>query len=400
MSLEKSWRWFGDNDPIKLNWIRQMGVQGIVTSLHHVSAGEAWKSEEIAAVKNKISSQGLKWNVVESLPVAEGIKSHSNEYSKLIENYIRSLKALSENGINKICYNFMPVLDWARTDLSHVLPSGGISMKFDYSVFAAFDIHILERPNAEQDYDENTLSKAEEIFSKLSKEQQNQLAHNIIVVTQGFIHGNVNDTADYKLHFLRLLEKYSNIDPEQLRNNLKCFLDDILPFAEKFGIEMAIHPDDPPFSLLGLPRIASTTEDFKWIFNANNSEANGLTLCSGSLSVGNENVCKIAETFSEKIKFAHLRNKEITAYRVFRESGHLEGIVDMVKLIKILLREQERRLKNGIEHSIPVRPDHGIAILQDESLNNNPGYPLYGRLKGLSELSGIEKTILDLGLHL
>lgn len=264
MSLEKSWRWFGANDPIKLNWIRQMEVQSIVTSLHHVPIGKVWKSDEIAAVKNKINPHGLKWNVVESLPVGEGIKTHSKEYSQLIENYILSMKALSENGINKICYNFMPVLDWARTDLNYILPSGGISMKFDYALFAAFDIHILERPNAVKDYDEKTLSNAEEIFSTLTQEQQHQLAHNIIVVTQSFIHGNVNDSADFKSHFLDLLEKYSDIDRSQLRYNLKSFLDDILPFAEKYGIEMAIHPDDPPFSLLGLPRIASTTEDLDW----------------------------------------------------------------------------------------------------------------------------------------
>jgi len=399
MSLEKSWRWFGDDDPIKLNWIRQMGVQGIVTSLHQVPAGEAWKSEDIAAVKNKINSHGLKWNVVESLPVTEGIKTHSKDYSRLIENYILSLKALSENGIKKICYNFMPVLDWARTDIRYVLPSGEVSMKFDYAVFAAFDNHILERPNAEKDYDEKTLSKAEEIFCKLSAEQQNQLANNIIVVTQGFIHGNVHDSVYFKSHFLSLIEKYSDIDQRQLRNNLKCFLDDILPYAKKFGVEMAIHPDDPPFSLLGLPRIVSTTDDLEWIFDANKSEANGLTLCSGSLSVGNENVCEIAEKFSDKIKFAHLRNNEVTDYKVFHESGHLDGVVDMVKLMKILLVEQQRRLKEGIEHSIPVRPDHGLEILQDESLNNNPGYPLYGRLRGLSEIIGIEKTILNLGLH-
>lgn len=399
MSLEKSWRWFGTKDPIKLDWIRQMGVQGIVTSLHNVPVGEVWKSEEIAAVKDEIGSYGLKWNVVESLPVGEGIKTHSKEYAQLIENYILSMRALSENGINKICYNFMPVLDWARTDLNYKLPSGGVSMKFDYALFAAFDIYILERPNAVKDYDEKTLLKAADIFSKLSEDEQHQLAHNIIVVTQGFIHGSVNDTADFKSQFLALLEKYSDIDRDQLRRNLKSFLDDVLPYAEKYGIDMAIHPDDPPFSLLGLPRIASTAEDFDWIFNSNNSDANGLTLCSGSLSVGGADVCEIAEQFAHKIKFAHLRNNEITDYRVFHESGHLDGVVDMTRLVKILLTEQGRRIKEGVDHSIPIRPDHGIAMLQDEFLNHNPGYPLYGRLKGLSELTGIEKTILDLGLY-
>lgn len=394
MSLEKSWRWFGVNDPVKLSWIKQMGVQGVVTSLHHVKAGEVWTSDDVSTVKNNIESHGLTWNVVESLPVAEGIKTHSSDYDRLIENYIQSLKVLSECGIKRICYNFMPVLDWARTDLNFRLPNGGISMQFDYAVFAAFDIYILKRPNAERNYDEKTLSKAEQIIATLSKNQQNRLAHNIIVVTQGFIHGSITDSEDYKAQFLRHLETYSDIDHSQLRLNLKAFLDDILPSAEKYGIKMAIHPDDPPFSLLGLPRIASTSEDFEWIFSANISPSNGLTLCSGSLSVGEENVCEIAAQFADRIHFAHLRNNEVTGHRIFHESGQAEGKVDMVKLIQLLLNEQQRRLNEGLDPTIPFRPDHGIAMLEDENLNCNPGYPLYGRLKGLSEIVGIEHALL------
>lgn len=396
MALKKSWRWFGEKDPVSLSWLPQMGIKGVVTSLHHIPAGEAWSFQNIQQVKNKIQSKGLTWNVVESLPVAEGIKTHSADYDRLIDNYIHSLKALSENDINTVCYNFMPVLDWARTDLKYKIPLGGISMKFDYAVFAAFDIYILNRPYAEKDYDNQTIIEAKKIFQGLSKEEQNNLSYNIIVATQAFIHGNVSDSLDYKSDFLKLLEEYSEIDKLQLRKNLSCFLGDILPYAEKYGIKMAIHPDDPPFSLLGLPRIVSTIEDLNWIFNANTSVANGLTLCSGSLSIGDEDVCKIAKLFSNKIQFAHLRNNEITGYRVFHESGHLIGIVDMVELVNILLKEQESRKKAGLGHDIPIRPDHGISILQDEELNCNPGYPLYGRFKGLSELVGIEKAILGL----
>ncbi|WP_258104216.1 mannonate dehydratase [Marinoscillum sp. MHG1-6] len=396
MRLEKSWRWFGEKDPVSLQGIRQMGVTGVVTSLYHVPAGAAWDANEINDLKNRIASHGLKWNVVESLPVEEGIKTHSKEYDRLIENYIGSLKALSENGIYTICYNFMPVLDWARTDLSYRLPNGGTSMKFDYAVFAAFDLFILQRPNAEKDYDQKTLLSAEEVIQKLSKKQQNELAFNIIVATQSFIHGSVSDPNNFCGQFLQLLERYSDINEDQLRLNLKCFLDDILPYAEKYGVKMAIHPDDPPFSLLGLPRIASTSDDFEWIFEANKSNSNGLTLCSGSLSVGDEDVCEIASRFSEKIYFAHLRNNEVAGYRVFYESGHLEGRVDMIKLLRILLDEQARRSQVGVDYAIPVRPDHGIAILQDEILGHNPGYPLYGRFRGLMELSGAERAILEL----
>ncbi|HYQ56080.1 MAG TPA: mannonate dehydratase [Draconibacterium sp.] len=395
MALKKSWRWFGEKDPVRLSWLAQMGVEGVVTSLHHMPPGEAWRCKDIKQVKTKIQSQGLTWNVVESLPVAEGIKVHSSDYERLIENYILSLKALSENEINTVCYNFMPVLDWARTDMEYKLPNGGMSMKFDYAMFAAFDIYILKRPHAKKDYNDETIIKAKELFQGLSKEQQNNLSYNIIVVTQAFIHGNVTDSPEYKSHFFKRLEEYAEIDKFQLRRNLNCFLDDILPYAEKYGINMAIHPDDPPFSLLGLPRIVSTIEDLNWIFSVNNSKANGLTLCSGSLSVGNEDVCKIAKLFSDKIKFAHLRNNEMTGYRTFYESGHLEGIVDMVELVNILLNEQKLRQKAGLEHDIPIRPDHGISILQDEALHCNPGYPLYGRFKGLCELTGIEKAILD-----
>lgn len=396
MALKKSWRWFGENDPVNLNWLAQMGVEGVVTSLHHVPAGEVWNSEEVRQVKNRIQSAGLCWNVVESLPVAEGIKLHSTGYDRLTENYTHSLKALSENDIHTVCYNFMPVLDWARTDLDYKLPNGGMSMQFDYATFAAFDVYILERPHAEKDYDTKTLAKAQEIFWGLTKEQQNNLAYNIIVVTQAFIHGNVTDSSQYKSAFLGLLEKYAGIDKFQLQKNLKHFLDDILPYAEKYGIKMAIHPDDPPFSLLGLPRMVSTIDDLHWIFKANNSGSNGLTLCSGSLSAGDEDVCEIAKLFAHKIQFAHLRNNEKTSFRVFHESNHLEGAVDMVELVDILLKEQLLRQESGLAYDIPIRPDHGISLLQDDMMSCNPGYPLYGRFKGLSELVGLEKAILEL----
>ncbi len=398
MTLEKSWRWFGDSDSISLAMLRQMDVAGVVTSLYEVPAGNAWTSEQVSAQHQKIQSHGMRWNVVESLPVAEGIKTHSAEYDQLIQNYIQSMKALSENGIDRICYNFMPVLDWARTDLNFQMPNGSVSMQFDYELFAAFDVFMLKRPGAERDYSRDVLAKAEQVFGQMSREQVDQITYNIIVVTQSFIHGNVGDSQNYIGHFLNLLDKYADIGKDQLRQNLKSFLDDILPYAEKYEIKMAIHPDDPPFPLLGLPRIVSTSEDFEWMFNTCKSDMNGMTFCSGSLSIGEEDVCEMAERFTDTIHFAHLRNNEVTSYRTFHESGHYDGKVDMVNLVSIILREQKRRADNDMNSVIPIRPDHGLCLLGDDQSKHNPGYPLYGRMKGLAEISGIEAAILDKGI--
>jgi mannonate dehydratase len=396
MALEKTWRWFGKNDTVPLSYLKQMGVEGVITALHHIPAGEVWPVDEIRAIRAEIESQGMRWSAVESLPVSEGIKIHSADYPRLIENYIRSLQNLGACGIDTVCYNFMPVLDWARTDLHFKDQNGGESMFFDYPVFAAFDIHILRREGAENDYPEPVREESLQIAEQLTPEQKEELAHNIIVVTQAFINGTVNDkTGDYKQQFLNYLSTYKHIGKNELRANLSLFLNDVLPAAEKAGISLCIHPDDPPFPLLGLPRITSTLDDFRWILAQNPSPANGITFCTGSLSARRDNdLVEMAKAISSHISFIHLRNTISLQNRSFYESGHLIGDVDIFSVIKVLLEEQGRRIKAGRkDFRMPFRPDHGIRILDDYSRTANPGYPLYGRLKGLSEIDGMQQAI-------
>lgn len=395
MSLEKTWRWFGKNDRVSLAQLKQFGVEGIVTALHHVKGGAVWPIDEINQVKNEIEKYGMRWSVVESLPVSEGIKTNSPEREELIRNYITSLKNLAECGIDTVCYNFMPVLDWARTDLHFVNERGAESMLFHYETFAAFDVFILERPGAEKDYTPEVLNTAKQLIGKMTEEEKNNLAYNIIVVTQGFINGTVGNVHNYKQVFLDYLKRYDAIDRNTLRNNLAAFLNDIIPVAEQVGIRMCIHPDDPPFSLLGLPRIASTMEDFDWIFSACPSVNNGLTFCSGSLSVREDNdLVAIVKKFAERIHFVHLRNIKSLGGRSFYESAHLEGVVDMYAVMKALLEEQKRRKEVGrIDLKMPFRPDHGLRILDDFNRESNPGYPLVGRMKGLAEITGLEMGI-------
>lgn len=395
-TLKKTWRWFGVDDPIKLNDLKQLQVEGIVTTLHHINAGKTWPLDEIKKLKRSIEHYGLEWSVVESLPVAEGIKTHSKNYDQLTDNYIQSLKHLAHCGINTVCYNFMPVLDWARTDLHYKLPTGGEVMCFDFIQFAAFDIHILKRPSAESSYDPEVCALAKETARKMTADEKEQLAYNIIVYTQGFIHGNISDEKNYKSAFLDLLAVYQDIDKAKLRQNLYYFLADVLPYAEKWGIKLAIHPDDPPFSLLGLPRIISTQEDLDWLFRSKPSKANGLCFCSGSLAASDKHeLDDIMSLFAERIYFAHLRNNKRLGYRHFHEIGHLDGDINMAKLMLKLLQEQQRRQQTeSNNYKIPVRPDHGVKLLHDFDNNYHPGYPLIGRLKGLAEISGLEKGIL------
>ncbi len=396
MSLQKTWRWFGPNDPITLSDLKQMNVEGVVSSLHHIPAGEAWSIEEIEKHKKSMEQAGLTWSVVESLPVTEGIKTHDDRYDRLVSNYIRSLKNLGECGIDTICYNFMPVLDWARTDLHYKLPSGGEVMYFDPVVFAAFDIFILKRPYAEDDYSADIISKAEQVFGSMTTEEANALAHTIIVFTQSFIHGSIGENEqEYKKAFLKLLSAYEFIDRDALRKNLGMFLDDVLPTAQNYGIAMCIHPDDPPFPMLGLPRIVSTHDDLAWIFSHNASPSNGFTFCSGSLSARKDNNLKsIIHAFIERIHFIHLRNSHVEADGSFYESGHIDGDANLPALIEILLLEQRRRINEGLPYQrMPVRPDHGIKMLDDFNRSTPPGYPLIGRLRGLMEIKGIEAGI-------
>lgn len=395
MALEKTWRWFGKNDNVTLSQLKQFGVEGIVTALHHIKGGAIWPLAEIMAVKEEIERHGMRWSVVESLPVSEDIKINSSEREVQIENYKVSLRNLGQCGIDTVCYNFMPVLDWARTDLNFLHNNGAESMLYHHETFAAFDIFILGRQDAKKDYSKDEIKIAEELFNQMSKEEQNILAYNIIVVTQGFINGTVGNVQNYKQVFLDCLSRYKDIDTNALRENLLLFLNEIIPVAEEVGINMCIHPDDPPYPLLGLPRIASTLEDFEWIFSNNKSLANGLTFCSGSLSVrGDNNLVKIVQTFADRIHFVHLRNIRRLGSRSFYESPHLDGAVDMYETLKALLEEQHKRRENGRpDYRMPFRPDHGLKILDDFNKPSNPGYPLIGRMKGLAEISGLELGI-------
>lgn len=395
MALEKTWRWFGRKDSVRLADLKQMGVEGVVTSLHHIPAGEVWPVEEILAVKQEIENHGMRWSVVESLPVSEGIKICSADRSRLIENYRQSLRNLGACGIDTVCYNFMPVLDWARTDLHYKNADGAESMLFDYPTFAAFDIYILKREGARESYPKDIQEKAAGIIAGLSLEQQEELAHNIIIVTQAFIHGVVGEGEDYKKQFLDYLKTYDRIGKEQLRHNLVLFLDDVVSVAEEAGVNLCIHPDDPPFPLLGLPRIAGTVEDIRWILSQCESVANGITFCTGSLSARPDNdLVLMAKEFASRIHFVHLRNTAFLPDHGFYESGHLGGSVNMFAVVKVLLEEQIRRKKVGRKDiRLPFRPDHGLRMLDDYGRRANPGYPLIGRLKGLAEIDGLQTGI-------
>ena len=392
MALEKTWRWFGEKDPISLDMLVQMGVEGVITALHHIPNGEIWSVEEIMKVKTQIESRGMRWSVVESLPVSEGIKICNDDRARLIENYQQSVRNLGACGIDTICYNFMPVLDWARTDLHYKLANGGESMYFDFPTFVAFDAYILKRPGAEKDYPAEIVEKAKEVFASMSNEEAEELAYNIIVVTQGFIDGVIDGSVpDPKKLFLEFIDRYKEYDKNKMRENLKAFLDDVIPVAEEAGVKLAIHPDDPPFPVLGLPRIIGQLDDYEWLFKANTSTNNGITFCAGSLSARKENnLVEIIEQCGDRIHFVHLRNTQLLPDGSFFESGHLAGSQNMVQIMTALLKEQKKRIAEGRKDTrLPVRPDHGIKILDDYQNKYNPGYPLIGRLKGLAELDGL-----------
>jgi mannonate dehydratase len=397
MAFEKTWRWFGfQKDELTLSDLKQMGIEGVVTALHHIPNGEVWPIAEIMKVKKAIEAQGMRWSVVESLPVSEGIKTKSADWHRLIHNYKESLKNLGQCGIDTVCYNFMPVLDWVRTDLHYKLPSGGEVMYFDFPTFVAFDAFVLKRPGAEKDYPAAIVAKARERFKSMTPAEAEELAYNIIVVTQGFIDGAVDgSTPDYKKVFLELIDTYKAIDRDRLRQHLKDFLTEVIPVAEANGIRLAIHPDDPPFPVLGLPRIVSTKQDLEWITQQVDSISNGITFCTGSLSVrSNDKLVAMIHSFGHRIHFLHLRNNQLLPDGCFHEYGHIHGVVDMYAVMKALLEEQQRRIKEGRSDTrMPLRPDHGIKLLDDYSRQSNPGYPVIGRLKGLAELTGLEMGI-------
>jgi mannonate dehydratase len=392
--MQQTWRWFGPADLATIDDIVQAGAQGVVTALHHVPNGVVWSGEEIAKRQALVrhrkdgSPSGIEWDVIESLPVSEDIKKQKNDWRGHIANYKTSLENVAAAGIEVICYNFMPVLDWTRTALRWQLPNGGSCMRFDINDFAAFDIHILERPGAAEDFSPGVVGEAARRFAGMDDETKKQLARNVTMGLPGSTESMTLE--DVRAH----LAEYGQISPDQLRRHFVDFLSEVVPVAEDLGLRLCCHPDDPPFPLLGLPRVMSTAADYQAILTAVPSLANGMTLCSGSLGARPDNdLPAIMNQFADKVHFIHLRNvKRDTADLAgsFFEAEHLGGDTDMVALIAAILSEERRRKAAGrTDWSIPMRPDHGQDILDDLNRRSQPGYPTIGRLKGLAELRGI-----------
>ena len=385
--MKESWRWYGDYDRIELTDISQTGASGIVSSLHEIPYGEVWPAEMIAQHHARIKQAGFDWAVVESLPVHEDIKRGEGDLKRLFSNYRQSLANLAANGINTICYNFMPLIDWTRTDLAAPVASGGHCLRFDAPRMAAFEIHILGRSEAEADYPAEVCKQAGEWYQQSTEEDRSDLLHSIMSGLPGAFDR-------YDVEGLRkALQRYQGIGREALRENYRRFLDEVIPCAEDLGMRLCVHPDDPPRDILGLPRIVSSADDIEWVLNAHPSIANGLTLCAGSLGAGIENdVPAIAQRFAPYIHFAHLRNvrHDDDGSGSFEEAAHLEGRTDMVALVSALLAEESRRRDEGrADAEIPFRPDHGHDLFDDRSRNTHPGYSLIGRLRGLAELRGV-----------
>ncbi len=394
--LEKTWRWFGINDKITLREIQQIGIEGIVTALHHIPNGKIWETDEINKLKQEIEQHNMRWSVVESLPVHEAIKYGGQERDQLIENYKRSLINLAKCNVTTVCYNFMPVIDWMRTNLHYKLDTGVEALYFSHVELVVFDCFILERKNAIQDYKPEQVEQARSRFEQMDNEDKERLIDSIIVKTQSFVDGISADNPEQALSiFKEMLALYSGIDDEGLYNNLKYFLQAIIPVAEEYGIKMCIHPDDPPMKVLGLPRIVSSYNSIKRILEEVNSPANGLTFCSGSLGAGaHNNLIQMATEFADRIFFIHLRSTQLMDNGDFYEADHLQGGADLYSLIKVFLSEQKRRAENGKDANIPVRADHGHKLLHDFDHNYNPGYPLIGRLKGMAQIMGLEAGVL------
>ena len=383
--MEKTWRWFGPNDPITLDMLRQIGVEGIVTSLHHIPNGEIWSGEEVNRMKDYIESHGLRWSVVESLPVSEEIKYAGPGRDKLIENYKVSLANLGKAGVKTICYNFMPVLDWARTELDHPNPDGTTNLYFNRAEFAYFDINILKREGARADYDEATLRRMEEeVAPRMDKEAEKRLVDTIIVKTQGFVNGNISESDfDPVGKFRDLLKLYEGIDAEQLRANIAYFLEAIMPVCDEYGIDMCVHPDDPPLQILGLPRIVTCDDDIRRFLDAVPNPHNGLTFCAGSLSAGAHNdVVALAEKYADRTHFVHTRICEVRPDGDFKEASHLDP-----RLIEVVRIFEKKR------PGVPMRVDHAPLMLGDEKMGYNAGYSFHGRMLALGMLSGIMATI-------
>lgn len=384
--MKKTWRWFGKKDKITLPMLRQIGVEGIVTALHDIPNGEVWSSEAINDLNNYIKEAGLYCSVVESLPVSEAIKYGGDNRDLLIDNYITSLRNLGKAGIKTVCYNFMPVIDWIRTDLMYPWSDGTFSLYFDKTRFAYFDCMILKREGAKEDYSKEEMDKVYQLDKVITEHEKEQLIDTIILKTQGFINGNIKDGDKNPVAiFKTLLALYNGIDQKALRENLKYFLERIMPVCDEYDINMCIHPDDPPYPVLGLPRIVSNRDDIEWILNAVNNSHNGLTFCAGSLSSGiHNNVPELARQFVSRTRFVHLRSTNILSDGNFIEAPHLEGRGHLIELVRIF--EKENPL-------LPMRVDHGRLMLDDADKGYNPGYSFYGRMYALAQMDGVIETI-------
>lgn len=387
--MKQCWRWFGPQDTVALSDLQMVGVEGIVTALHHIAPGQVWTDAEIVKRQERLAAAGFAWDVVESLPVSEAIKTQSSEAAQHIAAYKASLEALARRGIETVCYNFMPILDWTRTTLRAPQPHGGTAMLFELLSFSVFDLHILARAGAEEDYSEAQQAAAKARFAQMSDVERLALKNNIVAGLPG-----ANDT--WTVEDVRAqLASYADITPTQLRQNLIDFLSEVVPVAERLGLRLCCHPDDPPFGLLGLPRVMSSTDDYVAVLEAVDSPASGATLCTGSLGVRADfDAPGFVERLGDRIHFVHLRNTKRLSDDPrrpdFFEAAHLEGDTDMVGTIRALLAEEQRRKSAGrTDWQIPMRPDHGQELLHDRTANSMPGYPLIGRMRGLAELRGI-----------
>ena len=389
--MKETWRWYGSLDKIELGEIRQTGASGIVTALHEIPYGEVWSRDLIRNRLNQIKAAGMEWSVVESLPISEDIKRGTGNLPKLFANYRQSVANLAAEGIHVIAYNFMPILDWTRTDLVKPVNTGGTCLRFSASHMAAFELFILGRSEAEADYTPEVIEHAADWYEKSDEAARTTLRNSIMSGMPGaFDRYNI---AELK----QVLKTYDGLSEENIRANFKRFLDEVIPTAEELGVRMCVHPDDPPRDILGLPRIVSDASDIDWIMSAHDSPANGLTLCTGSLGANPDNdPAQIARAHADRIHFAHLRNVSKEADGSFEEAAHLDGDTNLVEVIEVLLEEEAERYRTSrMDHSIPFRPDHGHEILSDAERGTFPGYPLIGRLRGLAELRGVVKALSD-----
>lgn len=391
--MEKTWRWFGKKDKITLSMLKQIGVEGIVTALHDVPNGEVWTREKIRDLREYIESYGMRWSVVESLPVCESIKYAGPDRDQLIENYKESLRNLGLEGVHTICYNFMPVLDWARTDLAHPNPDGTSNLYFSHAQFAYFDCCILKREGAEKDYSKEVMEEVEKLRSTMTRDDDHRLVDNIIVKTQGFVNGNITENDEHPVELFRhLLDLYKGITKEQLRENMRYFLSAIMPTCNEYDMYMCVHPDDPPFPILGLPRIVTCDDDINWFLKAVDDPHNGLTFCAGSLSAGaHNNVPELARKYAERTWFVHMRSCKVFPNGDFTEASHLGGRADLIELARIFEK---------VNPNLPMRVDHGPNMLGDLDRGYNAGYTFLGRMFAMGQVQGILATVdRELGIE-